>query len=214
MVGERPGARGRRLDRVVARGGEGPGRSLAPSPCERAGVNERAGPEGEGIRVEGHDDVGLAEVVAGLDGLTERKARAGAHEVAGRRLPLVPARLREKRVELPDLRGESRRRDRRRQQAETLAEDRPVWLSTRMPVAYPESVDAVAKKSGRPGMTSSGCLTYGTRPSRGCFTQAVRPASASEAPESSRKRRRLTPASHSEAYCGNSRPSCSANSGV
>jgi hypothetical protein len=76
---------------------------------------------------------------------------------------------------------------------------RPVWLSTRMPVAYPRSVEAVAKKSGRPGMTSSGCLTYGTRPSRGCFTQAVRPASASEAPESSRKRRRLTPASHSEA---------------
>src|ERR1039457_7448931 len=132
MVGERPGARGRRLDRVVARGGEGPGRSLAPSPCERAGVNERAGPEGEGVRVEGHDDVGLAEVVARLDVLAECETGTGTDEVAARRLPLMPARLREDREQLPDLRRERRRRDRRRQQAEAFSADRAGRLHARL----------------------------------------------------------------------------------
>ena len=58
-----------------------------------------------------------------------------------------------------------------------------------MGLAYPPSVKAVAKNNGRPGTTSSGCLTYGTIGSSGCLVQAVMPAMASEAPISFRNPR-------------------------
>src|SRR5581483_5212912 len=50
---------------------------------------------------------------------------------------------------------------------------------------------AVAKNSGLPGTSSSGCWTYGTIFSSGCRVQAGRPARASEAPMNLRKSRRL-----------------------
>ena len=38
---------------------------------------------------------------------------------------------------------------------------RPSWLRTSTPAPYPPSGAAVAKKSGTPGVTSSGCVVYG-----------------------------------------------------
>jgi hypothetical protein len=59
-------------------------------------------------------------------------------------------------------------------------------------VATPPRVIAVAKNSGLPGISSSGCRTYGTIFSVGWRVQAVTPASAIDAPISFRKVRRAT----------------------
>ncbi len=67
-----------------------------------------------------------------------------------------------------------------------------MWLVTRMPVAKPFIVNALAKVSGLPGMRYSGCLTYGRIFSSGCFTHEESPASAIEAPIRCRNRLRLT----------------------
>src|SRR6185503_5999524 len=91
---------------------------------------------------------------------------------------------------------------------------RPSWLSTSKPMPAPFIGIAVAKKSGLPGTSSSGCRTYGTISSSGCRVQALTPASASDAPISFRKLRRPTGSSHSDAFCGNSRCRNSLNSGV
>src|SRR5947208_5090235 len=50
----------------------------------------------------------------------------------------------------------------------------------------------VAKNLGTPGISSSGCLTYGTIGSSGWRVQAVMPARAIEAPITLRKLRRET----------------------
>jgi hypothetical protein len=63
----------------------------------------------------------------------------------------------------------------------------------------------VAKKSGRPGTSCSGCRTYGRIFSAGCFVQAVRPARASEAPMRVMNSRRPFGSSKIEACSGNSR---------
>jgi hypothetical protein len=81
-------------------------------------------------------------------------------------------------------------------------------------MAEPANGMAVAKNSGLPGTSSSGCRTYGTSSSVGCRVHALTPASASEADINFRKPRRPTGSSHSDAFCGNSRCRKSLNSGV
>ena len=81
------------------------------------------------------------------------------------------------------------------------------------PVATPPSVIAVAKKSGLPGMSSSGCRTYGTIFSAGCRVQAVKPASASDAPISFRNVRRATGSVIASICDGNSLCRSSRNAG-
>ena len=74
------------------------------------------------------------------------------------------------------------------------------------------------RRAACPGISSSGCRTYGMMCSVGWRVQALRPASASEAPISFRKLRRPSTRSSSSlqpiACCGNSRSSRSRNSGV
>ncbi len=89
-----------------------------------------------------------------------------------------------------------------------------MWFSASMGIAYPPWGIDVAKNSGRPGMTSSGCRTYGRIFSSGILVQELTPASASEAPISFRNSRRPAGSVNSEACAGNSRPTYSRNSGV
>ena len=84
MVGERPGRRGRDLDGVEAGHRDGARRE---SPPRREGlrVADGVGAGGEEVGVEGHDDVGRGEVVAGLDGLPNARrapARAASRPAA------------------------------------------------------------------------------------------------------------------------------------
>ena len=83
---------------------------------------------------------------------------------------------------------------------------RPMWLSTRRPMASPFNGMVVAKKRGLPGTIHSGELAKGTIFSSGWRVQAPRPATASDAPIRRRKSRRGTPSASKRAACdGNSR---------
>ena len=237
------GARRRRLDGVEA-GRRRRARSRPRAGAARTRGRRRAtpGPNDERVGVERHDDVGLRRSRSGsrradrTRGARRRARGRGRPAPTGASAPSA-ARARSS----PDLRGERRRRDGRRQDAEALAAERrgsssraPKLLGEGRPgpdlaelrdrlravgvvegedrrlreerpsrrgspggrgcprsswggpcgsrrggrSRSPQSVEAVAKKSGRPGTTSSGCFTYGTRPSRGCFAQAVEAARA------------------------------------
>src|SRR5271157_4680954 len=91
---------------------------------------------------------------------------------------------------------------------------RPSWLSTSTGVAYPPNGIALAKNNGRPSVIGSGCRTYGTMGSSGCFTHADSPASAIEAVISFMKSRRDAPSGHTDACRGNSRCTISKNPSV
>jgi hypothetical protein len=85
------------------------------------GVAQAAGCVLEQLRVERQDDVGVGEVVAGLDILAERRMGAGAGAVARNRIEHDPLGRRQRLHQLVDLPGQGRRGDGFRQQPEAGA---------------------------------------------------------------------------------------------
>ncbi len=122
VVGERTGRARRNLDGVEAGHLLRPARE-APPGRERLRVANRVRSRGEEVGIEGDDDVGGAEVVAGLRRLAESDPGAGADGVASGRFPLVPLRLREGGEQGLQLRAEGRGGDRLGQDPEAGALD-------------------------------------------------------------------------------------------
>jgi hypothetical protein len=76
---------------------------------------------GQEIRVERDDDVGVAEIVVGIDWLAKRQRRSGTRLVRARGLPLMPFRGRVQRLNRAHLLRNRRRRDRLGQKADAGA---------------------------------------------------------------------------------------------